>query len=291
MEPAGPHLPAQPTPVDAVARQPEPGMVVEPAGAHQLDHEGVDAGEAGAGVGQVLRQVAGIGLGGPAGLEGFAALVHPFAPLAPEPLPVITPGELLDQLLAGMAGVGGAMPGASGGGCGRPIPAKRLSTERVTFAALAGTGLRNHGDRRPRSGFRLGRPGRRLHPGQHRIANLREAHHAMADVGGKAGNGPRQMVAVLAIGERVDPGEKPLGLAAPAQAGAGFPRKSGKPRREPLGHFPAVGKLTGQIGGISGPGRAQSGHRGTAATRVDRPVHATKALPGMAALPPVRSER
>ena len=264
MEPAGPHLPAQPPPVDPVARQPQPGVVVEPAGTHQLVHEGVDAGEARAGVGQIGGQGGGVGLGGPAGLEGFAALVHPFAPLAPEPLPVITPGELLDQLLAGMAG--GAVPGASGGGCGRPIPAQRLRTEGVTSAPHLGGSPGGREDRQPRSRFRLGRPGRRLHPGQHRITNLREAQHAMADIGGQPRDGPGQMVATGAIGLGIDLPQEPLGLAATAPAGAGFPRQSSKPGREPLGHLPAVGELTGQIGGVSGPGRAQGGHRGTAAT-------------------------
>jgi hypothetical protein len=69
------------------------------------------------------------------------------------------------------------------------------------------------------------------------------------------------MVATGAIGLGIDLLQKALGLAATAPAGTGFPRKSGKPGREPVGHLPAVGKLTGQIGGIGGPGLAEDKHR------------------------------
>ncbi len=73
-------------------------MVVQPAGAHQLGHEGIDAGQAGAALRQIGRQGGAVGAGGMAGAEGFAVVPDAVTELAPEPLPVIAPAELLQEL-------------------------------------------------------------------------------------------------------------------------------------------------------------------------------------------------
>ena len=79
-----------------VAGQPHARVVVQPAGGVQLVHKAIDAGQAGAGLEQVGRQGGGVGLWGMAGLERFAVVPDAIAELAPEPLPVVAPTQLID---------------------------------------------------------------------------------------------------------------------------------------------------------------------------------------------------
>ena len=258
MEPAGAHLPAQPPPVHPVAGQPEPGVVMQPAAAHQIGHEGIDAGQAGAAPGQILRQRVGVGLGGMAGLEGFAVVVNSLAPHAPEPLPIVAPGELPDQRLTRVAGC--AMPRATESGS--------IRRTRAAAATVHGSGgQRCSGVRQPRNRFRLGRPGQGRHPGKRRLPHLRQAQHAMADEGRQPRDGPIDMVTARAVGERVDRREQALGLTPAPQTRTGGSPKRAKPGRQQRGNPLALREPAGQIGGVNRPRQAQGGHRGTAATR------------------------
>jgi hypothetical protein len=71
-------------------------MVVQPAGGLQLLHETIDAGQPGAGLQQVGRQHGDVALRGMTGLERLAVVPDAIAELAPEPLPVIAPTQLID---------------------------------------------------------------------------------------------------------------------------------------------------------------------------------------------------
>ena len=194
-EPARPGLPAHASPVHHVGRQPHAGVVVQPARAHQLCREGIDAGQAGGGGRQVRGEVGGVGLGRVAGLQRFAIIPDAVAPLAPEPLPVIAPAELGDQLLAGAA-LGGAPARRRRRSTTGPTP-NSSSPEKVSLDRLK---------------LRLPLPQAR----KHRVTHLRQREHPVPDIRRQAGDGPLEMVAAGAVAGGVDRGQARFGSAATA---------------------------------------------------------------------------
>lgn len=74
-------------------------MVVQPALVHQLVAKGIDAGQTGAAAGDVVGQVCAVGRGRQAAGALLAVVPDALAQLLPDALPVVTPAELVDQLL------------------------------------------------------------------------------------------------------------------------------------------------------------------------------------------------
>ena len=96
-------LPTDAAPVHEEGGEPEPGVVVQVAGGAKVVGEAIDADQRGFAGGDVVRHGVGVGGGGEACLVGFAVGPDALAELGVEALPVVAPGELVDEL-AGVRG-------------------------------------------------------------------------------------------------------------------------------------------------------------------------------------------
>ena len=130
-----------------------------------------------------------------AGLQRFAVVPDAVAPLAPEPLPVIAPAQLGDQLLAGAA-LGGT-PARRRSRTAKCLTIPSGSTEQVSLHRLSPRPLLAE-----------------VH--KHRVTHLRQREHPVPDIRRQAGDGPLEMVAAGAVAGGVDRGQARFGSAATA---------------------------------------------------------------------------
>ena len=203
-EPLRSGLPAHPAPVHHIGRQPHAGVVVQPAGAVQFGDERIHAGQTGAALGDVGRQLLPIGPGLVAGFEFFLIAPDAITQLLPETLPVVAPAEFVDQF----------------------------------FAALTATGA-----------------------GEHGIAHLRQAEHAMADVRREAGDWSVEEIAPFGVTLRLDACQQLLGPAAAAFDGAQTTWGLWEQRPQLRFQFMAIAELAGQIIRLRRPGQRHAGER------------------------------
>jgi len=109
-EPAGTGLPGDATEVDDVRGNPHACVVVEIAGFAELDCERVDTRQSGVSGGDVLRELFGVVVRREASFVRFKVAPHAVAEEEIQPLVVITPRQLGEQLLDG----GGIVSGDGG---------------------------------------------------------------------------------------------------------------------------------------------------------------------------------
>ena len=79
---------------------PHAGVVVKPAGAHQLITEAIHAGQPCGPGAHIGRKLLGIGTSVMARLERFLIVMDAIPQIEPHPLPEVSPAEFVDQLSA-----------------------------------------------------------------------------------------------------------------------------------------------------------------------------------------------
>ena len=99
-EPVGSGFPVDPSPVHDPGGHPHAGVVVQPAGCHQLITEAIHAGQPRAPCPHIGRQLPGIGPGVMARFERFLIVMDAIPQIEPHPLPEVPPAEFVDQLSA-----------------------------------------------------------------------------------------------------------------------------------------------------------------------------------------------
>ena len=108
-KPTGTGLPGYLAPVDDVGGQPHAGVVVQIAGAGELIGKGIHTGQVGLAGADVVGELAGVVLGRVAGFVGLAVLPDAVADVGVDALPVVAPGQFVDELLP-LIGVFDAIP-------------------------------------------------------------------------------------------------------------------------------------------------------------------------------------